>query len=123
MGRPSINGQRKALVKKFAPTEIERNQYRNEWRLSASVSRAMSCQNYVTRECKRKPKRYTKHGVFCRDHYVNHPRCTAEECDGLAVIDPVINSEMLCRDHLFPDDDRPTPTWTRSMIADLGEFE
>ena len=117
MARPPIVQRIANLVGRFAPTEEERAEYREEWMLSDVVPRFLKCSDCSVRSFKRISKRRTQHGVFCREHYVNHPRCTVAGCDNLAEIDPDINPDMICRDHLFPDNTRPTPTWKRSMIA------
>ena len=113
-----IAQRRAKLLERFPSTELDRANYLIEWTLSERVPRFIKCSDCRSRDFKRLPKRRTRHGVFCLEHYVNHPRCTVAGCDNLADIDPYANPDMLCRDHLFPDDDEPTPTWTRSMIAD-----
>lgn len=44
-------------------------------------------------------------GCFCKSHFVGAPRCREPECLKVAILDPAINPDLLCRDHLMPDTD------------------
>jgi hypothetical protein len=112
---------RDRLYLSHRPSQVEMLKYGKQWEIFQKVNGG-KCQNYKKRGCdKNQKKRRTPHGIYCHRHWMIHPRCTVKGCDNMAVIDPVVNPDMLCREHLFDyENDKPTvsPWRTRSMLAD-----